>query len=299
MSILITGANGLIGQYIGFYLQSLPKPFIATGKGNNRIPEFDQSYCSLDITNADAVQKALEQFKPTTVINCAAISQVDICESNHDLCDKVNVQGVINLVNSCNSIGAKLVHLSSDFVFEGTKQNYKEDDIPNPISYYGQSKLKGEEIIQNRSQNWALIRTILVYGIPVNEGRSNIFTWAYSNLNNNKSITVVNDQVRMPTYVEDLAKGIIDIIDCETGIYHLSGKETTTVFEFVVQMAKMLDFPLELIKPISSKNLNQKGKRPQSTGFDLTKAQNTIQYNPRSLLKGIKAAFHQIVKTGQ
>lgn len=180
MKVLVTGANGLIGQHIGkLILKSKTFNLLPTGIGKSRVKDFENIYQKLDISNSVEVKNLLKFEKPDIVINCAAISHVDICEQFPDKCYKVNVLGVKNLIDNLNP-QSKFIHLSSDFVFDGTSLNYEENDKPNPLSIYGKSKLQAEEYIQQNFKNHQIIRTILVFGFGENLSRNNILTWAYS-----------------------------------------------------------------------------------------------------------------------
>ncbi len=295
--ILITGVNGLIGQAIGKVLlkQKGFKTYF-TGIAACRIANFKQNYVELDISNKNQVEFVIGKLQPDVIINCAAISHVDVCEENPELCNKVNVFGVQNMVDVIqlrNNI--KLIHLSSDFVFSGEKLNYVESDIPNPISAYGISKLDGEKIIQQNLSDYQIIRTVLVYGFGEALSRNNILTWVYQSLKQNKSISVVNDQFRTPTYVEDLAEGIKKLVEkSEVGIFHISGSEPTSIYNFAKSIAKIFGFNEGLISSISSNALNEKGKRPPKTGFNLQKVGTLINFQPKSIIDGLSTAKNQL-----
>lgn len=288
MKVLITGANGLIGQYIGkLILKSKDFLLLPTGLGNPRIKDFENFYQKLDISNSSEVKNFLITEKPDIVINCAAISHVDICEEFPDKCFKVNVLGVKNLIDNLNP-QSKFIHLSSDFVFDGTSLNYKENDQPNPLSVYGKSKLQAEEYIQQNFKNHQIIRTILVFGFGENLSRNNILTWAYSFLSQNKKIKVVNDQIRKPTYVKDLAKAIFDLmVSNQNSTFHISGEEEISIFQLAKKVADVYGFDKNLISSISSKSLNELDKRPPITGFNLDKISSIINYKPQSITNAL------------
>jgi dTDP-4-dehydrorhamnose reductase len=288
MKVLVTGANGLIGQHIGkLILKSKTFNLLPTGIGKSRVKDFENIYQKLDISNSVEVKNLLKFEKPDIVINCAAISHVDICEQFPDKCYKVNVLGVKNLIDNLNP-QSKFIHLSSDFVFDGTSLNYEENDKPNPLSIYGKSKLQAEEYIQQNFKNHQIIRTILVFGFGENLSRNNILTWAYSSLNQNKNIKVVNDQIRKPTYVKDLAKAIFDLmVNYQNSIFHISGDEEISIYQLAKKVAEVYGFDKNLIASISSKSLNELGKRPPITGFNLNKISSIINYKPQSITNAL------------
>jgi dTDP-4-dehydrorhamnose reductase len=288
MKVLITGANGLIGQHIGILLlKSNDIKLLPTGIGESRVKDFEKIYQKLDISNTSKLKSFLKFENPDIVINCAAISHVDTCEEFPDKCLNVNVNGVKNLVDSLKS-NSKLIHLSSDFVFDGTSLNYKENDKTNPLSVYGKSKLQAEEYIQQNFINHQIIRTVLVFGFGENLSRNNILTWVYSSLSQNKKIKVVNDQVRKPTYVKDLAKAIFELMVIkQNSTFHISGEEEISIFQLAKKVADVYSFDKNLISSISSKSLNELGKRPPITGFNLDKISSIINYKPQSITNAL------------
>jgi dTDP-4-dehydrorhamnose reductase len=225
------------------------------------------------------------------------MTNVDKCENNQKECWEINVNAVENIAISCEPLKAHVLHLSTDFVFDGTAGPYNENDKPNPLHFYAESKLKSEEIIQNTLTNWSIARTIIIYGITDNMSRSNIVLWAKSEIGKGNTINVVKDQYRSPTLAEDLAKGCISIIDKPAyGIYHLSGPKTYSILDLVYQVADFYNLDKSLINPVTSASLKQPAKRPLITGFDIGKAQRDLEYNPVGFTEGIKIMQQQIKK---
>ena len=200
-----------------------------------------------------------------------------------------------NLAKSCEVSKSHLLHLSTDFVFDGKSGPYIENDKPNPLHFYAKSKLKSEEIVKKIMTNWTIARTIIIYGITDNMSRSNIVLWAKSEIGKGNTINVINDQYRSPTLAEDLAKGCISIIDKSAyGLYHLSGPKTYSILDLVYQIADFYNLDKSLILPVTSASLNQSATRPLSTGFDITKAKKDLDFNPVDFLEGIKIMDQQI-----
>ena len=295
--VLITGSNGLLGQkLIDLYRPITDIQLIATSRGANRYPKSEgYIYAELDITNEKNVKDVLEQFRPDTVINTAAMTNVDACESDKEGCDALNVHAVEYLTESCNEIDAHFIHLSTDFIFDGEDGPYTEDDTPNPLSYYGLSKWKGEQIIMNKSRKWAIARTILVYGVVHNMSRGNIVLWAKGALEKGEPINVVNDQFRMPTLAEDLAMGcrLIENTEAE-GVYNISGKDLMSIDELVSRIADFYKLDKSIIQTISSETLNQAAKRPPKTGFNLSKSIEKLGFNPHSFEEGLMIFSRQL-----
>lgn len=295
--VLVTGSNGLLGQKIIYSLiERKDIDLLASSKGLNRlITKSGYKYIDLDITKNDEVKKVFENETPDAVINCAAMTNVDYCEENQDSCWEINVNAVENLAKSCEVSKSHLLHLSTDFVFDGKSGPYTENDKPNPLHFYAKSKLKSEEIVKKIMTNWTIARTIIIYGITDNMSRSNIVLWAKSEIGKGNTINVVNDQYRSPTLAEDLAKGCISIIDKSAyGLYHLSGPKTYSILNLVYQVADFYNLDKSLILPVTSASLNQSATRPLSTGFDITKAKKDLDFNPVDFLEGIKIMDQQI-----
>ncbi len=289
--IVITGSNGLLGQTLVNLLLKEPENYSVIGLsiGNNRMNRNDFQFYNIDITNYDQLKQCISNIKPSVIINTAAMTNVDICELKQYECNLLNVQAVKHLAQICDMFNIHLIQISTDFIFDGTEGTYKETDVPNPLSVYGHSKLKAENIIKSSDINFSILRTILVYGKVNNSKKSNIVLWVKEMLENNKEITIVDDQYRMPTYVEDLAMACKLIVDKNiSGVYHISSNELLSVFEIANQIADVFGLNKKLIKPISTKTLNQKAIRPQKTGFDLSKTIKELDFQPTSFLLGLK-----------
>jgi len=286
MRILLTGSNGLLGQkLIGRLSQQPGVELIATARGENRAAVREgYRYHSLDITDRTAVLEAFERFRPDSVIHTAAMTHVDQCEQQPEACTELNVQAVAHLVEACALHDSHLVHLSTDFIFDGSHGPLDESAQPAPISVYGHSKLKAEHLVQEGLNRYAIVRTMLVYGLADEMSRSNIVLWALDSLSAGKSIKVVHDQFRSPTWAEDLAEGcILAALSHAQGIYHISGAETLSILDFVRRVARFWALDASLIEPIDSASLGQPARRPPRTGFLIDKAQAELGFQPHSL----------------
>jgi len=295
--VLLTGSNGLLGQKLmDLYLGIDDIELIATARGDNRYPRREgYTYASLDITNEKEVQSVIAKYAPDCIINTAAMTNVDSCETDKEGCDKLNVDAVAYLVAAANEVEAHLIHLSTDFIFDGKKGPYKEDDEPNPLSYYGHSKLLAENMVRQYCHKWSIARTVLVYGVVHDMSRSNIVLWAKGALEKAQPINVVNDQFRSPTLAEDLAKGcqLIENKQAE-GIFNISGKDQMSILEIVERVADYFELDKSIINVISSKSLNQAAVRPPITGFDLSKSSRVLGYTPHSFEEGIGVLMGQL-----
>jgi dTDP-4-dehydrorhamnose reductase len=280
--ILVTGSNGLLGQKLTDLCWHDPEiVLIASSKGSNRhTNKTGYIYEDMDILDPIQVQQVIEKYHPDTIINTAAMTNVDACENDKENCYALNVGSVKSLIRLSEQYNIQLIHLSTDFIFDGENGPYTEEDQPNPLSYYGQTKLEAEQLLKQSSCKWVILRTIIVYGIVNDMSRSNIILWAKAALEKGNPINVVNDQWRMPTLAEDLAAACIAAVQKEAqGVFHVSGKDLMNMVELVQQVADFWHLDASLIKPINSTSLNQAAKRPPKTGFVLAKAIANLMMN--------------------
>lgn len=295
MRLLITGSNGLLGQELVAYCLKDNIDFIAVSKGKNRNPDCpDEKYMELDITDEKEVHNVVIQVRPTHISHTAALTNVDYCEINPEECNLVNVQATEFLIDAAIHTGAHFQLLSTDFVFDGNKGNYKEEDEPNPLSTYAQSKVDAEKLVFDKCKTqWSVVRTIIVYGTGHNLSRTNLVVWAKETLESDKEMNIVDDQFRAPTYAPDLAKACMNILlKNKTGIFHICGPETLSIYTIVERIANHYGYRTELIKKISSSTLSQPAKRPPKTGFDLSKAKHEIGYDPMTLEESLDEIFN-------
>jgi dTDP-4-dehydrorhamnose reductase len=296
MKILITGANGLLGQHLVKLLLQKKYSVLACGKGLSRL-DFKSNelfaYIDADITDEHAMEQLMEKGKPEIVIHAAAMTQVDECEKKPEQTSDVNVRGTANIILYAEKYSSFIIYISTDFVFDGEKGNYKEDDELKPVNWYGFTKVQAESLIETCDMPWAIVRTCLVYGNSLRGTRNNIITWVKNNLENKKSIKVVDDQIRTPTYVEDLAKGILLIAEKKArGIFHISGKDILTPYQMAVKTAEFFNLDKNLIEKVNASVFTQPAKRPPRTGFSIDKANNELGFEPISFEEGLAKMFN-------
>ncbi|MEL7145341.1 MAG: SDR family oxidoreductase [Bacteroidota bacterium] len=300
MKILVTGSNGLLGQKLTNLLA--PKKeieLIATARGTDRYPrgKYQYTYASMDITDPRQVMDVISEHQPQVVINTAAMTNVDQCESEQEGCWALNVEAVKNLIAACEANDVFLLHLSTDFIFDGENGPYSEDDEAKPVSYYGDSKLAAENLLKESNLSWAIARTVLVYGIAHDMSRSNIILWVKNSLESQKNIRVVNDQWRTPTLAEDLAMGcyLIAVKKAE-GIYNISGEDLLNPYQMAVMTADFFSLDKSLIEEVDASVFTQAAKRPPKTGFIIDKAKKILGYQPVSFRRGIEILSEQITQ---
>ena len=286
MKILITGVNGLVGNSLYKLLEESDHIVYSSSRNIEGLAKY-----KVDITNKNEVDSFFESEKPDLVINSAAMADVDLCEEERELCWKVNVEGVQNLVDMCNRYGSHLTHISTDYIFDGKKESgiYLENDKPNPQGYYAESKLEGERIILDSNISHSILRTILVYGL---HNKPNIITLLKSYLEEGKSVNLVSDQVRMPTFVDDLSRACVSASEKKVrGVFHICGPEQMSYLDIGNRIAEYFSFDKSLINHVQTKDLNQKAKRPFRTGFDLQKSKEKLNYIPTNFEDSLKLIF--------
>jgi dTDP-4-dehydrorhamnose reductase len=300
--ILITGSNGLLGQKLVYKLKEKKNvTLIATARGENRLIDKEgYTYESLDITNYENVKNVFTKYKPDVVINTAAMTNVDACETDKEGAWLMNAIAVDHQVKVLESLkdanyNPHFIHLSTDFIFDGTHGPLTEEEKPNPLSYYAETKLEAEKIVMASQLKWAIARTVLVYGIVDNMSRSNIVLWVKQNLEQGKTINVVDDQFRTPTLAEDLADGCILIAEKGAeGIFNISGKDFYSIIDLAYKVADYYKLDKSLIKPSKSADIKQPARRPPKTGFIIDKARKVLGYEPHSFEEGIRIMEEQI-----
>lgn len=255
MKLLITGSHGLLGTNI---LPVLERSFTV-------IPYDIEEW---DITDRDAGERVMRDIRPHVVLNLAAYTNVDECEDCLSLADRVNAEGPGIVAKLCSDHNAKLVHISTDYVFDGEKGTpYREDDEPNPSSVYGLSKLSGEKKVFAHCPHATVIRTQWLYG----HGGVNFITKITQIARDRGVAEVVNDQRGSPTYTKDLAEPIKLLIEKNrAGIYHIANAGSCTWFDFAQEIFSSLHIDV-VLKPITSEQLNRKANRPRYSVFDCSK----------------------------
>lgn len=284
--VLITGANGLVGQELVRRMSQLPEyDVLATGRQDG--PRFTAScgYTRMDITDREAVGRIFTDFAPNVVVNCAAMTQVDDCERERDACWEVNVEAVEHITALCRRHGSRIVQVSTDFIFDGQDGPYSEDARPAPVNYYGRSKLAAENAVRDAGRGrWAIARTVLVFGTGEQLSRSNIALWVRDKLQAGEPIRIVTDQFRTPTYSLDLAVGLERLVRFgKSGVFHMSGRDYVSIHEFAHLVADVFDLDASLISPTDASEFSQTAERPPETGFIILKAETELGYKPRSL----------------
>jgi len=281
--LLVTGASGLLGSKI---VKAAMHHFKVIPLHNTK--PLHENSLRLDITNAWEVSSLFNKIKPYAVIHTASETNVDKCETEKAHAWKINVEGTQNIALASNKVGAKLVYISTDYVFDGQKGNYSEQDKPNPINHYGITKLEGEKIVIKNCKKYAILRTSVLYGW--HPWKQNFVTWVINQLNQNKEIMVVDDHFNTPTLADNLAEMIIEVVQKDiSGLYHASGKERISRYNFALKIAKTFSLDTSLIKPVKMNQLTTWiAKRPRDSSLNTEKIQKQLKTKPLNITQGLR-----------
>lgn len=295
MKILITGSKGQLGNELK---DIISKGYSEIGKVSECIKNsqvFDFDVDNLDITDLKSVKNVLNTIKPDVVINCAAATNVDGCESDEDFSFKVNSLGPRNLAIVCEEIGARLVQVSTDYVFSGVGEKpLTEYDLTAPYSVYGKTKLLGENYVREFCSKYYIVRTAWLYGYVGHN-----FVYTMRRLGKEKdSINVVNDQIGNPTHANDLAYHILKLIETdEYGVYHCTGKGECSWYDFAKMIIELSNEEC-IVNPCTSEEYKTPAKRPEYSSLDNMMLRNTVGDEMRNWQDAIKSFIENLKVRG-
>lgn len=267
--VLVTGGNGLLGtKVITQLLDGESAEIVSTSRepcANGYLGDFP--FVQLDITDQARVNRTFGEVRPDVVIHTAAMTDVDGCERQRDEALAVNVAGTEHVARACEAIGARLVHLSTEYVFDGQAGPYSEDDPTNPLGWYAQTKLESEQRVAALSSNWCVGRTTVLYG-QARHVRPNFVTWLIGRLEDGQSATIVTDQIGSPTLADNLAEMVLAMADSERqGVYNAVGDTVISRYDFARLAARVFELDESLLKPITTDQLAQAAPRPLQAGL--------------------------------
>ena len=288
MKILVLGGSGLVGEH--FTTNSKLNDFITTYKNN----ETNFSNISSVKINLPQDWSKLEELilkeKPDVVLNSIAYSNSDFCETNREETYKLHVKISEKITTLCSKINSKIVFLSTDYVFDGKKGNYTENDKTNPINYYGHTKDLAEKIIL-KNENNLVLRTAMVYG---SSSKVRFLRYVIENLKKDQEINTYDDIFNSATLLDDLTNGISKAIEFDaSGIYHIVGSSCVSRFDFAKTVAKVFNFNENLVKPVSILSAKLKAKRPINPCLNNSKASKTFGIKFSSINEGIKQIYER------
>jgi dTDP-4-dehydrorhamnose reductase len=281
MRVLVVGASGFVGNV-------LYKLFLRDGEAYGSYHSSPvEGLVKLDMTDAAAVQDMIGAIRPDVIIHPAANPNVEFCEEHAEETRRINVEGSRNIINAARDVGAKYVFFSSDYVFDGINGPYAEDDTPNPVSEYGKQKLEVEKIIQSTLTDYLIIRITVVYGWE-RHGK-NFVMGLIKNLSGGKTMKVPCDQVGSPTYVNNMAQVVKELIEKgKTGIYHVAGSDIMDRYTFALKAAEIFDLDKDLLIPVKTAELGQKAKRPLQAGMRLEKVRQAVNTHIMGVEEGLR-----------
>jgi len=289
MKIFVTGSSGLIGRQLTMNLMSTDNEIFSSSNTNKS--EFGIPL-TLDLTNFSKVNSKLDDIKPDVIVHLAALTNVDECEENHLLADKLNVEATKLLCKKAQQHGSFFIYMSTDYVFDGKIGMKKESDTTNPINYYGKTKFQAEKIVQSLD-NFSIVRTSTPFGF--HPRKVTFLHFIINNLKQNNPISVVKDQYTSSIFVPNLSSMIIELIEKQlNGIFHLASSNQSSRYDIGKMVAKKMNLDENLIKPILMSDLPWKAPRPQYSTLDVSKVKSILETKPLSINDGLNSFIEQI-----
>jgi len=290
MKVLVVGGSGLLGNKLVRLCLAKGLDVCATHKSSPQSPTIggERIFLKLDITDRESAISKVSELKPDVIVNTAAMTNVDLCEVEKETAWKVNAEGAKNIAEACSKSGAFLVQVSTGYVFDGEKGSYDEGEEPNPIGYYGYTKLKGEQFVESNIDEWCIARTDVIFGWG-RPNRPNFATWVIENLEKKAIIKTVTDQYNSPTLNTNLAEMIVEVAERKTkGILNLAGASRISRLDFAKKISETFNLDEKLIYPVKTEELNWKAKRPKDSSLNVSKAQRLLLHKPLSIDEALK-----------
>ena len=286
MKILVTGASGLLGSKVAE---------LAFSEGHEVYSAFNQHTINygypvkMDLTDLDSCRRVFENARPEAVVHSAALTNVDLCEVEKETAWRINVYGTELIARLCKEFNCFMVFISTDYVFNGEKGLYSEEDQPDPINYYGYTKLKAEEAVRSILNDYCIVRTSVIFGSKPAAGKINFALWVLESLKQKRKINVVIDQINSPTLNTNLAEAILEILDRKLmGLYHIAGATPISRYDFACLLAEEFKLERELIQPTTSDKINWVAKRPKNASLNVAKAQRSLKKKPLDIRDAIR-----------
>ena len=247
-------------------------------------PVFDnEDYLKMDITHREEVKDLVYDFYPDIIINAAGYTNVDMSETEREQAWKTNVKGVEYIAEVSRVIDSHIIHISTDYIFDGKKGPYSEKDKPGPLGYYARTKLASENVLRLSGTYYTILRTNVLYGIAHNS-RPDFVRWVVNSVRSGKKIRIVTDQINNPTFIDDLIQAISKVIEYKKyGVYNIGGKEFLSRYDFTMKIADFFRLDKSLITPVKTEELKQAAPRPLKSGLLILKAQTELGYKPHSI----------------
>jgi dTDP-4-dehydrorhamnose reductase len=292
LRVLVTGAGGLLGSKV--VELAVEKGYDVYATYLTHVPPAGRAV-KMDVTDREQVFKVLEAARPDAVVHCAALTNVDLCETEKELALKVNVDGARIVAEAAKSVGSYLVHVSTDYVFDGEKGMYREEDEPNPVNFYGYSKLLGEKAVEEVGGDYLTVRPSVIYGSRPAGGKTNFALWLIDSLKAGREVKILVDQYVSPTLNTNLAAMILDAVERRlTGVLHTAGATRASRFEFAVKLADVFGLDRSLIRETTMDEMKWVARRPKDTSLDVSKAMRVLGVKPMELGDALKALKEEV-----
>lgn len=280
--IFVTGSNGMLGQRAAKYFSSVENTEVLACSMEPDSVSGPVDYVCCDISKRENIKKVILDFCPDFIINTAAFTNVDLSETERETAWKVNVKGVEYIAEAARILDAHLIHFSTDYIFDGKNGPYSEKAKPNPLGYYGRTKLASENALMISGAMYTIFRINVLYGVA--NSRPDFVRWVVKMLSNNSKIRIVTDQINNPTFIDDILNVLSTIIEFrKQGIYHIGGRDFISRYEFTRIIADYFNLNKELIIPIVTEELSQPAKRPLKSGLITIKAESELGFKPYSI----------------
>jgi dTDP-4-dehydrorhamnose reductase len=286
LKVIITGASGLFGSCLAE--QALKGGFEVYSSYYQHLVSIGRPF-KLNVSNSEAVMNNFSRIRPDVVVHAAALTDVDLCERDKIFAYLTNVDGTRNIIEACRRFGAYLVYMSTDYVFQGDKGMYKEDDLCGPVDYYGYSKLEGERLVKSSGLDSLVVRASVIYGSRPAQGKINFALWALEKLRKEETIHILDDQFVSPTLNSSLAEMVLEAVTrWFTGVYHMAGATRQSRYEFVIKLAEIFDLDRMLIRPAKMNEMNWFARRPNDSSLDVSKATSQLRHKPLNIDEAVR-----------
>ena len=292
LKVLVTGSAGLVGRQVVKDLSNSHQVFSCY---NESKPEYGDSV-KMDLKNHEMISSVLTEKKPEIVIHLGAMTGVDLCEKERTSASEINTKATEIIAKECSKLNSFLVYVSTDYVFDGNLGMYKEDDVTNPLGFYGKSKLEGEKVVQNFSTNWCIARTSTPFGL--HPTKKSFPMWVIENLQKQKQIDILIDQFTSPTYIPNLSRMLIEISERRiTGVIHAAGASKISRYQMASMVSDKLNLDGTLLKQISINKMKWVAQRPKDSSLDVSRASSILNEKPQKIDQSLNLFIDEMKST--
>jgi len=292
LKVLVTGSAGLVGRQVVKDLSNSHQVFSCY---NESKPEYGDSV-KMDLKNHEMISSILTEKKPEIVIHLGAMTGVDLCEKERTSASEINTKATEIIAKECSKLNSFLVYVSTDYVFDGNLGMYKEDNVTNPLGFYGESKLEGEKVVQNFSTNWCIARTSTPFGL--HPTKKSFPMWVIENLQKQKQIDILIDQFTSPTYIPNLSRMLIEISERRiTGIIHVAGASKISRYQMASMVSDKLNLDGTLLKQISINKMKWVAQRPKDSSLDVSRASSILNEKPQKIDQSLNLFIDEMKST--